>query len=147
MPRRGGRHQVLVKGAEKAMEQFKLEVAYDLGLAHLIDEDGTYHQFTTVQVGTLGGEMVRRIQAAGEWAIKQRFEQGLPRLLPEEVLPKAGSVRNVSNNGNPTPHAIGDIVVPNTGQHWEPGNNQMAQTIALNQQIGRPPELPEQTQH
>jgi hypothetical protein len=27
MPRRGGRHQVLVKGAERAMDAFKMEIA------------------------------------------------------------------------------------------------------------------------
>jgi hypothetical protein len=42
MPRRGGRHYVLVKGAEEAMEAFKYEIAQDLGLDDKIDADGTY---------------------------------------------------------------------------------------------------------
>lgn len=131
MPRRGGRHYVLVKGAERAMEAFKLEVAEDLGLAHLIDEAGSYHQLTTLQVGQIGGEIVRRIQAAGEFAIMQRFNEGATRLMPEEVLPDPRRVRSVSNNGNPTPHAKmnnGTHVMDatNSGQQWTPGDNQVS---------------------
>lgn len=126
MPRRGGRHQVLVKGAERAMEAFKLEIAADLGLAHKIDEDGTYHNFTTVEVGQIGGEMVRRIQAAGELAIMQRYVAGEKRLMPAEVLPNPRSVRSVTNNGNPTVHMTGDVrYAPDSGQQWQPHNNQM----------------------
>lgn len=132
MPRRGGRHYVLVKGAERAMEAFKLEIASDLGMAHLIDEDGTYHQMTTLQVGQIGGEMVRRIQAAGELMIMQRYADGAQRLVPEEILPPKSRVRQVSNNGNPTPHAefnetTHTMVADNTGQSWQPGQNEMTQ--------------------
>jgi hypothetical protein len=102
MPRRGGRHYVLVKGAEEAMEAFKYEIAQDLGLADKIDKDGTYKEMTTVEVGQIGGEMVRRIQAAGEFAIKQRFDEGNGRLMPQEVLPQTKDVRAVTNNGNPS---------------------------------------------
>jgi hypothetical protein len=102
MPRRGGRHYVLVKGAEEAMEAFKYEIAQDLGLADKIDKDGTYKEMTTVEVGQIGGEMVRRIQAAGEFAIKQRYDEGSPRLMPQEVLPQSKDVRAITNNGNPS---------------------------------------------
>lgn len=130
MPRRGGRHQVLVKGAERAMEAFKLEIAMDLGLAHKIDEDGTFHQFTTVEVGQIGGEMVRRIQAAGEFAVMQRYINGEQRLMPPEVLPPQRSVRSVTNNGNPTLHITMDPQqAPNSGQQWQPGNNQMSRML------------------
>lgn len=95
MPRRGGRHQVLVKGAERAMDAFKMEIASDLG----IDAENT-RALTTEQAGSLGGEMVRRIQAAGEWAIKQRYENNESRLMPEDVLPKPEDVMAVSNRGN-----------------------------------------------
>jgi hypothetical protein len=135
MPRRGGRHQVLVKGAEKAMEQFKLEIAADLGLAHLIDDSGSYKQMTTLQVGQIGGEMVRRIQAAGEFAIMQRYQEGNQQLMPEEVMPNRNLTRNVSNNGNPTPHHEFDTTnhvmnANDTGQNWQPGNNDMTRIIA-----------------
>lgn len=134
MPRRGGRHFVLVKGAEKAMEAFKLEVAVDLGLGHLIDEDGTYQRMTTLQVGQIGGEMVRRVQAAGEWAIKQRYDNNEPRLIPGDIMPAAKSIRNVSNNGNVSPMVRQTedhmMIADNTGQQWEPGNNTVTERLA-----------------
>ena len=101
MPRRGGRHEVLVRGAEHAMEKFKYEVAQDLNLAGKIDAaNGSYKGLTTLEVGQIGGEMVRRIQAAGEWAIKQRYDKNEPRLMPEEVLPNPNMIKEVTNNGN-----------------------------------------------
>jgi|GEM_PF-2796533 len=122
MPRRGGRHYVLVKGAEQAMEAFKLEIAKDLGLDHLIDRDGTYKNMTTVQVGQIGGEMVRRVQAAGEFAIMQRFKEGQVRLMPDEVLPEPDAVRQVTNNGNPTVHKSKDVeYTPGSGQQFPEG--------------------------
>jgi hypothetical protein len=117
MPRRGGRHYVLVKGAEDAMNAFKYEIAKDLGLDDKIDADGTYKGMTTVEVGQIGGEMVRRIQAAGEWAIQQRFKDGERRLMPEEVLPDPNRVREITNNGNPTLHRSREVdYVPGSGQ-------------------------------
>jgi len=117
MPRRGGRHQVLVKGAENAMTAFKMEIASDLGLIDKIDADGTFKGMTTVEVGQIGGEMVRRIQAAGEFAIQQRFKNNEHRLMPEEVLPEPKKVREITNNGNPTLHSTKDVhEVPNSGQ-------------------------------
>lgn len=107
MPRRGGRHYVLVKGAEEAMNAFKFEIAEDLGLMHkIIGDDGepSFKHLTTVEVGQIGGEMVRRIQAAGEWAVMQRYKQGEPRLMPQEVLPEPKKVREITNNGNMTVH-------------------------------------------
>jgi hypothetical protein len=141
MPRRGGRHYVLVKGAEDAMKAFKMEIAEDLGLAHKIDEDGTFHQFTTVEVGQIGGEMVRRIQAAGEFAILQRYRAGEQRLMPEEVLPPIKSVRSVTNNGNPTVHATHDPnYAPNSGQQfgqfpWKQGSADQGQQQQQQQDV------------
>ncbi|MNW42430.1 Small, acid-soluble spore protein, alpha/beta type [compost metagenome] len=128
MPRRGGRHYVLVKGAERAMEAFKLEIATDLGLAELIDDAGSYHNMTTLQVGQIGGEMVRRITAAGQYAIMKRYDANEERLMPEDVLPSKESVRSVSNNGNPTPHAemhdnTHTMDASDTGQSWKPHDN------------------------
>lgn len=123
MPRRGGRHTVLVKGAESAMEAFKLEIAQDLGLADKIGADGSYKQMTTLEVGQIGGEMVRRIQAAGEFAIKQRYEEGQERLMPDEVLPRKDGVREVTNNGNPTLHMSQDVMdAPGNGQQFPKGS-------------------------
>lgn len=100
MPKHGGKRVVLVKGAEAAMEAFKMEVAQDLGLLDKMGPDMSYRNLSTTEVGNIGGEMVRRIQAAGEFAVMQRYEQGQNRLMPEEVLPAPERVRNVSNNGN-----------------------------------------------
>jgi hypothetical protein len=117
MPRRGGRHYVLVKGAEDAMNAFKLEIATDLGLSEKIDADGTYKQLSTVEVGQIGGEMVRRIQAAGEWAIKQRYDADESRLMPEDILPDPRRVREITNNGNPTLHMSRNLKeTPGSGQ-------------------------------
>lgn len=123
MPRKGGRHQVLVKGAEAAMTAFKMEVAEDLGLLEKIDSDGSFKQMSTVEVGQIGGEMVRRIQAAGEFAIKQRYDAGEDRLMPEEVLPNPRAVREMTNNGNPSvQHSTNISMTPGSGQQWEPGS-------------------------
>jgi hypothetical protein len=117
MPRRGGRHYVLVKGAEEAMNAFKMEIAVDLGLDDKIDADGTFKGMTTVEVGQIGGEMVRRIQAAGEWAIQQRYKANEARLMPEEVLPDSKKVRAMTNNGNPTLHNSREVnYTPGSGQ-------------------------------
>jgi hypothetical protein len=110
---------VLVKGAERAMEDFKMEIARDLGLAEKIDADGSYKGLTTLEVGQIGGEMVRRIQAAGEFAIMQRYNEGHERLMPEEVMPEQKNVRSVTNNGNPTLHVTKDVHdAPNSGQQF-----------------------------
>ena len=101
MPKRGGKRIVLVKGAEKAMEQFKMEVAQELGFNVENPED--FKKLTTETVGIIGGTMVRRIQAAGEYAIMQRYNNGEKRLMPTEVLPAPGDVRDVSNTGNNYP--------------------------------------------
>lgn len=120
MPRRGGKHSVLVHGAERAMEAFKMEIAQDLGLAAKIDRDGSFKNFTTVEVGQIGGEMVRRINAAGQLAIMQRFDAGEVRLMPESVLPPKDAVRQVTNNGNPSVDTTHDPdYAPESGQHFQ----------------------------
>lgn len=100
MPRRGGKHVVLVKGAEEAMRAFKQEIAEDLGLLDKMGPEMSYKKLSTTEVGNIGGEMVRRVQAAGEYAILQRYKAGEKRLMPEEVLPAPDTLRSVSNNGN-----------------------------------------------
>jgi hypothetical protein len=101
------------------MEAFKIEIAKDLGLFHKITEDGSYKGLTTLEVGQIGGEMVRRMQAAGEFAIKARFDMGEQRLMPPEVMPDPRAVREVTNNGNPTLHVTGDVHdAPASGQQF-----------------------------
>ena len=97
MPRRGGKHMVLVKGSEEAMTAFKLEVAKELGFN--IKEQSDFKKLSTEQVGQIGGNMVRRIQAAGEFAIMKRHEAGETRLMPDEVLPRPEQIRDVTNTG------------------------------------------------
>lgn len=82
MPRRGGRHFTLLSGAEDAMQAFRMEIAQDLGLGEKINEYG-WEGLTTKEVGSIGGEMVKRIMIAGELDILQRFQSGQQRLTPE----------------------------------------------------------------
>lgn len=99
------------------MEAFKYEIAKDLGLMNKIESAKGFKGLTTEEVGQIGGEMVRRVQAAGEWAIKQRYEAGQKRLMPEDVLPDPSAVREVTNNGNPTVHAAQSVdETPGSGQ-------------------------------
>lgn len=95
MPRRGGKHYVLIKGAEEAMQRFKMEIAEDLGLAHKI-ENGNFNNLTPKEIGTIGGEMVRRINAMGQYLIKQRYENKEERLLPLELLPNPEQIREIT---------------------------------------------------
>ena len=95
MPKQGGHKHTLVKGAEAAMDAFKMEVAGDLG----IDFTDT-RSLTTAQAGSIGGEMVRQITAAGEWAIKQRFDNHEAELMPPEALPNMEQIDPISNAGN-----------------------------------------------
>jgi len=46
--------------------------------------------------------MVRRIQAAGEWAIKQRYDANESRLMPTDIMPNASMMQDTTNNGNPS---------------------------------------------
>ncbi len=98
MPRRGNKYFTLLKGAEPAMKAFKMEIARELGYGDLLaNDDNAFNKFTTEQVGQIGGEMVRRIQAAGEAAILEKYKAGAQSLMPN--IPDANQVRNVSNTG------------------------------------------------
>lgn len=98
MPRRGNRYFVLVKGAEPAMQAFRMEIAKDLGFGDVLENDEHgFRKMTTEQVGQIGGEMVRRIQAAGEMAIMDRYNKGANKLMPD--LPGVEQVRDVTNTG------------------------------------------------
>lgn len=51
---------ILVPEADRAMENFKNEVASDLGLTQRIESVG-FHNMTPREVGQIGGNMVRRM--------------------------------------------------------------------------------------
>ncbi len=55
--RKTGRNRVLVPGAEQALENFKYEVANELG----INYNGDLGELTSRQNGYVGGEMVRKM--------------------------------------------------------------------------------------
>lgn len=90
MPRRGGRHFVVLSGAEKVMEAFKEEIAEDLGLGNKIRDNG-WKGLTTQEVGSVGGEMVKRIIVAGEYTVLDRFNAGV-KLSPQ--MPEGTVVNN-----------------------------------------------------
>lgn len=82
MPRRGGRHFVVVPGAEQAMTQFKYEVAKQLGLSDKIDQVG-WEGMATQEVGRIGGAEVKAIMIAGEMSIAERFQTTGRAWIPE----------------------------------------------------------------
>lgn len=53
------RNRAVVRGAEKALEQFKYEVAQELGIQ--VPQDGYWGDIPTRQTGAVGGHMVRRM--------------------------------------------------------------------------------------
>ncbi len=57
-----GRNRILVSGAEQALNQFKNEVASELGL----DYNGDKGNLTSRQNGYVGGLMVRKMIAQAE---------------------------------------------------------------------------------
>jgi hypothetical protein len=83
------------------MEAFKHEVAEELGLAEKLDEIG-WSGMSTIEVGTIGGEMVRRVMIAGEIAILDRYMNGERPLLPR--LADAKQLRSQS------PHKVPELV-------------------------------------
>lgn len=87
MPRRGGRHFTVLDGAERAMEAFRMEIAEDLGLLPKLEQGG-WTNLTTQEVGSIGGEMVKRIMVAGEMAVVERFKAGerLSPQLPSNIM-------------------------------------------------------------
>lgn len=58
---------VLVPQARKALEQFKLEVAREIGLT--IPANGYYGDYPSRQVGSIGGYMVKRMIQSYEQSI------------------------------------------------------------------------------
>ena len=57
-------NRILVRGAEQALDQFKYEVAREIGLQ--IPADGYFGDYPARQCGAMGGHMVRRMIADAE---------------------------------------------------------------------------------
>lgn len=60
----------LVKGISKAMDQFKYEVAQELGITP--PADGYWGMMTTRDTGTIGGHMTRKLVAMAEQQLSGR---------------------------------------------------------------------------
>lgn len=58
---------LVVQGASQALQQLKLEVAQELGIA--IPQDGYYGYMATRDTGAIGGHMVRRMVQVAEQQI------------------------------------------------------------------------------
>ncbi len=52
-------NRILVRGAEQALDQFKYEVAREIGLQP--PQDGYWGEYPARQCGAMGGHMVRRM--------------------------------------------------------------------------------------
>jgi small acid-soluble spore protein A (major alpha-type SASP) len=52
-------NRALVRGAEKALDQFKYELAHELGIQGA--EDGYWGDVPARQCGSVGGQMVRKM--------------------------------------------------------------------------------------
>ncbi|NMP23223.1 alpha/beta-type small acid-soluble spore protein [Sulfobacillus harzensis] len=52
-------NRALVRGAERALDQFKYEVAREIGLQGI--EDGYWGDVPSAQCGAVGGHMVRKM--------------------------------------------------------------------------------------
>ena len=59
MPQGSRSNRILVRGAQHALDQFKYEVAREIGLQ--LPPDGYFGDYTSRQCGTMGGYMVRRM--------------------------------------------------------------------------------------
>lgn len=64
------RNTPVVKGANKALEQFKYEVASELGINP--PQDGYWGTMTTRDTGAIGGNMTRKLVALAEQQLSNR---------------------------------------------------------------------------
>ena len=62
--------ETVVSRAESALDEFKYEVADELGLLEKIKSQG-WGDMTTREVGRVGGQMVRRLIQAAEESLAQ----------------------------------------------------------------------------
>lgn len=63
-------NQIIVPGARAALEQMKYEVAQELGIQ--LPQDGYYGNMTTRDMGTIGGNITRRLVQIAEQQLAGR---------------------------------------------------------------------------
>jgi hypothetical protein len=90
---RTGRNRVLVVGAEQALENFKYEIANELGIADYANVDKG--ELTSRQNGYVGGYMVRKMiqqvenqMAGGQLQTSQLAQQPAPEKVPQSTQPQ-----------------------------------------------------------
>lgn len=67
----------LLKGAAKALDQFKYEVASELGVDTSKIIDGYWGELSSRDCGAVGGHMVRRMIAAAEQSLIEQVAAGV----------------------------------------------------------------------
>ncbi len=63
-------NRILVQQARNALDQFKYEVANEVGIANQI-QGGYWGQISSAECGAVGGQMVRRMIALAEQQLAQ----------------------------------------------------------------------------
>jgi small acid-soluble spore protein A (major alpha-type SASP) len=63
-------NRALVRGAERALDQFKYEIAHELGLQGV--DDGYWGEIPARQCGAVGGHMVRKMIEQAEQQLAGR---------------------------------------------------------------------------
>jgi len=69
-------NRILVRGAERALDQFKYEVARELGIQ--VPQDGYWGDIPSRLNGAVGGHMVRRMIQMAEQQLAGRTPGGAP---------------------------------------------------------------------
>ncbi len=75
------RNRALVRGAEQALDQFKYQVAGEVGITP--PPDGYWGDLPARQCGAVGGHMVRRMIQLAE----QQMAGGAPAAVPPQARP------------------------------------------------------------
>jgi len=82
-------NRILVRGAEQAMDNFKYEIAQELGITGQI-QNGYWGYISSRDNGAVGGNMVRRMIAMAE----QQIAAGTrPPALPTEGSPRVSGAQ------------------------------------------------------
>ncbi len=65
----------IIKGAHKALDDMKYEIAAELGLPVFQGSEDYWGQIMTKDAGTVGGQLTRKLVAFGELALSQQNPQ------------------------------------------------------------------------